>query len=113
MSEEMSLLLTRSDGKILNIKIIKKNEELKFIQDHKGWISKTFLYYEKLVYQYGGDENLRTDKIFFFGEKYDVQLIKDRMSFVVISENLKLITFHIADKRKYKDDIKKWYATQT
>jgi hypothetical protein len=32
---------------------------------------------------------------------------------VIVSDNLKSITFHVNDRRRYKDDVIKWYSSQT
>ena len=32
---------------------------------------------------------------------------------VIVSDNLKAITFHVNDRRRYKDDIRRWYFAQT
>jgi Skp family chaperone for outer membrane proteins len=32
---------------------------------------------------------------------------------VIVSDNLKTITFHVNDRRRYMDDLKRWYSSQT
>lgn len=133
----MSLPITLHDGKTLNIKIRKSsrvrdlrigvdvlgvyaivptNYNIKdlvdFIDKKKNWIASTSRYYEKLRLKYG-EQNLRTDTISFLGKRYRLQIIRDTMTYTIKSENLKIITFHVTNKRKYKDDIRKWYQVET
>jgi predicted metal-dependent hydrolase len=97
------------------------NDILNFIDGKKKWLQRQSDYYERLKSKYNnpdvfklgghGDDNT----ISFLGTKYLFDLIKDKTSsYIIRSDNLKKITFHITvDKRKYKDHIKKWYQTQT
>jgi predicted metal-dependent hydrolase len=57
--------------------------------------------------------NILTNTISFLGKRYRLKMIKDKMSSTMISENLKLIVFHVTDKRKYKNDIREWYEIET
>src|SRR5918992_3491995 len=133
----MSLPISLPDGKTLNIKIKKSiraknlrirvdvlgvyaivpaNYDVKdlvnFIDNKKNWIANASRYYDKLRMKYD-EQHLRTNTISFLGKRYQFKMIKDKISSILISENLKLITFHVADKRKYKNDILKWYEIET
>ena len=88
------------------------NDLLKLVQDKRDWILKSFKYYEKLRSRYS-HEHLKANTVCFLGNRYCLRIIKDRSSFVVLSENLKMITFHVANKRMFKDDIFKWYKNET
>ncbi|MGA7044086.1 MAG: SprT family zinc-dependent metalloprotease, partial [Nitrososphaeraceae archaeon] len=83
-----------------------------FINSKKNWILKTAEYYGKFIDDYG-QTNVNKDSIYFLGTKYKLQIIKDKISSIIISEGLKIVTLHVLDKRKYKEDIKKWYKNQT
>jgi len=133
----MSIPISLSNGKVLEIKI-KKSKRVKhlwlkadvygiyvvvplnysiekihdFIESKKKWILKTSEYYKKLQEGYG-EGNLAINTISFLGAIYRLQIVKDTSSSTVISDNLKLITFHVTDRRKYKYDIKEWYRRQT
>ena len=133
----MSIPISLSDGKVLDVKI-KKNKRVKhlwlkadvyglyavvpldysiekihnFIESKKKWILKTSEYYRKLREGYG-EGNLATNTISFLGAIYRLQVVKDKSSSTVLSDNLKVITFHVTDRRKYKYDIKEWYRRQT
>jgi predicted metal-dependent hydrolase len=133
----MSIPISLSNGKVLEIKI-KKSKRVKhlwlkadvygiyvvvplnysiekihnFIESKKKWILKTSEYYKKLREGYG-EGNLAINTISFLGAIYRLQIVKDTSSSTVISDNLKLITFHVTDRRKYKYDIKEWYRRQT
>ena len=60
-----------------------------------------------------GEENLRPGTICFLGKRYNLQITKDIVSSVILSDNLKKVTFHVTDKRRFKYDLKRWYITQT
>ena len=133
----MSIPISLSNGKVLEVKI-KNSKRVKhlwlkadvygvyavvplnysiekihdFIESKKKWILKTSEYYKKLREGYG-EENLAINTISFLGAIYRLQIVKDTSSSTVISDNLKLITFHVTDRRKYKYDIKEWYRRQT
>lgn len=83
-----------------------------FISDNKTWILKKIKYYTKLnsKLEYGP---LQKDEIIYIGKKYKIQFIKDALQYVVISENLKKITFHVRDRRTYKRNVANWYSEQT
>jgi predicted metal-dependent hydrolase len=133
----MSIPISLSNGKVLEVKI-KNSKRVKhlwlkadvygvyvvvpsnysiekihnFIESKKKWILKTSEYYKKLREGYG-EGNLAINTISFLGAIYRLQIVKDTSSSTVISDNLKLITFHVTDRRKYKYDIKEWYRRQT
>jgi predicted metal-dependent hydrolase len=133
----MSIPISLSNGKVLEVKI-KNSKRVKhlwlkadvygvyvvvplnysienihnFIESKKKWILKTSEYYKKLREGYG-EENLAINTISFLGAIYRLQIVKDTFPSTVISDNLKLITFHVTDRRKYKYDIKEWYRKQT
>jgi predicted metal-dependent hydrolase len=85
---------------------------MKFLDAKKGWILKTSEYYERVRNEYG-EENLKSGTICFLGKRYNLQITKDVASSVILSDNLKKITFHVTDKRRLKYDLKQWYITQT
>jgi len=96
------------------------NDILNFIDCKKKWLQKQSDYYERLKSKYNNQDIFDLDchdnnnTISYRGTKYLFDLIKDKTSHTIVSDNLKKITFHITvDKRKYKDYIKKWYQTQT
>jgi predicted metal-dependent hydrolase len=133
----MSIPISLSNGKVLEVKI-KNSKRVKhlwlkadvygvyvvvpsnysiekihnFIESKKKWILKTSEYYKKLREGYG-EGNLAINTISFLGAIYRLQIVKDTSSSAIISDNLKLITFHVTDRRKYKYDIKEWYRRQT
>jgi predicted metal-dependent hydrolase len=133
----MSIPISLSNGKVLEVKI-KNSKRVKhlwlkadvygiyvvvplnysiekihnFIESKKKWILKTSEYYKKLREGYG-EGNLAINTISFLGAIYRLQIVKDTSSYAIISDNLKLITFHVTDRRKYKYDIKEWYRRQT
>jgi predicted metal-dependent hydrolase len=70
---------------------------IRFIHSRKNWIFKVYEYYGRS----------------FLGSIYRLQIIRDKIPFNVVSHNLKIITFHVIDKRKYKEDIRRWYKSET
>jgi predicted metal-dependent hydrolase len=127
-----------SDGQILNIKIKtstkSKSVRLKaniygihviapvnydfenitgFIHSRKKWISKAYDYYAKFVDKFGQENSANGNLISFLGSPYKLQLVSDKTSYNIISDNLKVITFHVKDRRRYKEDIRGWYKSQT
>lgn len=87
-------------------------EVMKFLDIKKDWILQKSEYYERLRNEYG-EENLKLNTISFLGKRYNLRITKDVASSVIVSDNLKTITFHVNDRRRYKDDIKQWYTSQT
>ena len=86
-------------------------EELEsFVASKRNWILKTSQYYSKLKERYGG---LEPYTIYFLGSKYRFHVVKDRQPSTVISDTIKLITFHVNDMRRHKQHIHEWYKQQT
>jgi predicted metal-dependent hydrolase len=81
-----------------------------FVAAKRDWIIKTFGYYDRLRERCGGYE---AGTIYFLGSKYRFHLVRDRQKSAVVSDSMKVITFHIADRRKYKQEIQGWYKQQT
>ena len=84
-----------------------------FIHSRKKWISKVYDYYAKFVDKFGQENSINENSICFLGSTYKLQIVRDKISYNIISDNLKVITFHVKDRRKYKDDIRAWYNSQT
>jgi predicted metal-dependent hydrolase len=86
-------------------------EELEsFVASKRNWILKTYQYYNKLKERCGVLEPHTT---YFLGSKYRFHVVKDRQPSTVISNTIKLITFHVTDMRRYKQHIHEWYKQQT
>ena len=82
-------------------------EELEsFVSAKRDWIIKTSGYYAKLKERCGV---LEPDTIYFLGSKYRFHIVKDRQQSAIVSDAMKLITFHVVDKRKYKQEMQQWY----
>ena len=84
----------------------------KFINENNDWILKKTRFYKKLndKLEYGP---LQKDEIVYLGRKYRVQIVKDRIQYATISQNLMKITFHVKDRRKHRKSIVAWYREQT
>jgi predicted metal-dependent hydrolase len=87
-------------------------EVMKFLNLKKDWILQTSEYYQRLRNEYG-EENLKLNTIAFLGKRYNLKIAKDVGTSVIVSDNLKCITFHVNNRRRYKDDVKRWYSSQT
>ena len=85
---------------------------MKFLNLKKDWILQTSEYYARLRNEYG-EENLKLNTIAFLGKKYNLKITRDMGTSIIVSDNLKCITFHVKDRRRYKDDVKRWYSSQT
>jgi predicted metal-dependent hydrolase len=86
-------------------------EELEsFVTSKRDWILRTSQYYSKLKERNIG---LEPDTIYFLGSRYRFNVVKDRLSSAVVSDTIKLITFHVTDRRRYKQHIHEWYNQQT
>ena len=134
----MSVNVALSNGQILSIKIKRstksKSVRLKaniygihvvapvnydfenitgFIHSRKNWISKVYGYYAKFLDNFGQENSASENSISFLGSIYKLQIVRDKISYAIISDNLKIITFHVRDKRRYKEDIRGWYKSQT
>jgi predicted metal-dependent hydrolase len=81
-----------------------------FIASKRDWIIKTSRYYDKLKDRCGG---LEPRTIYYLGNKYQYQIVKDRQQSTVVSDTIKLITFHVTDMRRYKRQMHDWYKQQT
>ena len=88
------------------------NQVMRFLDSKKEWILKTLEYYERVRSNYV-EANLKSGTISFLGKRYNLQITKDIAPSVIVSDNLSKITFHVTDRRKYKDDLKQWYFAQT
>lgn len=80
-----------------------------FVQSKKGWISKTSQYYNKIKERTGHEDGT----LYYLGERYHYHIVKDRQPSAVVSEGMKVATFHVADMRTYKRNIQAWYREQT
>jgi predicted metal-dependent hydrolase len=87
-------------------------EILTFIESRKGWISKSVTYFEKITK--GLDPSLiQQDKVLFMGTPYELQTVKDRLSYLIVSESLGRITVHSPNERSRKKTILDFYRQHT
>jgi predicted metal-dependent hydrolase len=86
-------------------------EELEsFVSAKRDWIIRTSRYYNRLRERCGG---LEPGTIYFLGSRYRFHIVKDRQLSAVVSDAMKVITFHVADRRRYKQEMQEWYREQT
>ncbi len=86
-------------------------EELQsFVSAKRDWIIKTSRYYSRLKERCGEHE---PGTIYFLGSKYHFHVVKDRKQSAVVSDSIKVITFHVVDRRRYKQGVQEWYREQT
>jgi hypothetical protein len=86
-------------------------EELEsFVSAKRDWIIKTSRYYSRLKERCG---EIEPGVIYFLGSKYRFHVVKDRQRSAVVSDAMKVITFHVTDRRRYKLEMQKWYKEQT
>jgi predicted metal-dependent hydrolase len=84
-----------------------------FINSRSDWISKVYRYYATFVEKFGQKNDSGESFLTFMGSVYRLQIVNDRISYIIVSDNLKVIIFHVTDRRKYKRDIMAWYKRQT
>jgi predicted metal-dependent hydrolase len=90
-----------------------RTEELEsFVASKRNWILKTSRYYGKLRERCGGGE-LEPHTTYFLGSKYRFHVVKDKQPSTVVSETIKMITFHVVDMHRYKQHMHEWYKEQT
>ena len=86
-------------------------EELeRFVSAKKDWIVRTSRHYSRLKDRCGGIE---PNTIYFLGRRYLFHIVKDRQQSVAISDAMKIITFHVADRCRHRQEIQKWYKDWT
>ncbi|HXV45056.1 MAG TPA: SprT family zinc-dependent metalloprotease [Nitrososphaera sp.] len=81
-----------------------------FVSSKRDWIIKISRYYSRLKERCGG---LEPGTIYFLGNKYRFNVVKDRQRSVVVSDAMKVVTFHVIDRRRHKQDMEEWYREQT
>lgn len=83
-----------------------------FLKSKHTWIIKTYYYYKKFNPNFARkyDDGLY---IYYLGQKYKVNIVKDVVNNTTISSSLNKITFHLKNKKNYKKYIKEWYLSQT
>lgn len=81
-----------------------------FVTSKRNWILRTSQHYSKLKER---NEGLEPNSLYFLGSRYRFHVVKDKRPSTVVSDAIKLITFHVTDRRRYKQHIHEWYKQQT
>ena len=81
-----------------------------FVTSKRNWILRTSQHYSKLKER---NEGLEPNSLYFLGSRYRFHIVKDKRPSTVVSDAIKLITFHVTDRRRYKQHIHEWYKQQT
>jgi predicted metal-dependent hydrolase len=81
-----------------------------FVTSKRDWILRTSQHYSKLKERNGG---LEPNSLYFLGSRYRFHVVKDRRPSTLVSDAIKLITFHVTDRRRYKQHIHEWYKQHT
>jgi predicted metal-dependent hydrolase len=86
------------------------DELAQFVTSKRDWLRKTLRYYERIREKCGGfDESM----ILYKGAKYRYCIVADRIVAATVSDELKMITFHVPDRRKASAYQREWYRQQT
>lgn len=134
----MSIDVPLSNGQLLNIKIKRSTRSksiklraniygihvvapanydfqniTRFIHGRMDWISKVYKQYTKFVEKFGLENGSNENFLTFLGSVYKLRIVNDKNSYNIVSNTLKVITFHVTDRRKYKQDVTTWYKRQT
>ena len=80
-----------------------------FVESKKSWIARTAQHYDKIRERTGHQDGA----LYYLGNRYRYHIIKDRQQSATISEGMKVVTFHVTNKRSYRRNIKAWYREQT
>ena len=86
------------------------DELAQFVTSKQDWLRKTLRYYERLHEKCGGFDR---SMILYKGAKYRYNIVTDRMLAATVSDELKIITFHVPDRRKANAYQRAWYRQQT
>ena len=81
-----------------------------FVTSKQDWLRKTSRHFEKLKERCGGYD---PSTIFFKGARYRYAVVGDRLLSATVSDELKLITFHVPDKRRVASYQQAWFKQQT
>jgi hypothetical protein len=81
-----------------------------FISSKRNWLLKTSRYYSRLRERCGGHD---PDTIFFLGSRFRFNVVKDRLPSTIVSQDLKVITFHVVDSRRLRLHKLEWYRQHT
>jgi predicted metal-dependent hydrolase len=88
------------------------HEIITFIESKKEWISRSLNYFEEITQ--GLDPMLiQRRKVLFLGEPHDIQIVKDKICYVILSESLKRITVHSPNSDKRKKTMAEFYRQHT
>ena len=106
-------LMANINGFFLTVPVNSNDEKLNnFLKNKKDWITKTYNYYKKINSNFGKKYD-DTFNIYYLGQKYRVNFVKDVVNNVIISSSINKISFHLINKKNYKKYIKNWYLKQT
>jgi predicted metal-dependent hydrolase len=106
-------LMANINGFFLTVPVNSNEDKLNnFLQNKRDWITKTYDYYKKFNSNFGKKYDDKFN-IYYLGQKYRVDIVKDVVNNVVISSSINKISFHLKNKKNYKKYIKNWYLKQT
>ena len=104
-------LVSSLNGVQATVPINYRAEDLtSFVASKHDWILKTYHYYGKLKERC---REIEPYTIYFLGNKYRFHVVKVRQPSTIVSDTIKLITFHVTDMRRYKQHMCEWYKQQT
>ena len=81
-----------------------------FLASKRAWITSNHTYYEKLRQKCGGYD---PNTIFYLGNRYLLQIVRDKQTFATVSESMNLITFHVPSLKEHRSVVKQWYRDET
>ncbi|MGI0020240.1 MAG: M48 family metallopeptidase [Nitrososphaera sp.] len=81
----------------------------RFVESKKSWIARTAQHYDMIRERTGHEDGA----LYYLGSRYRYHVIKDRLPSATMSEGMKVVTFHVTDKRSYRRHITAWYREQT
>ena len=106
-------LMANIHGFFLTVPVNSNEAKLNnFLRNKKNWITKTYDHYKKFNSNFGKNYD-DTFYIYYLGQKYRVNIVKDVVNNAIISSSINKISFHVINKKNYKKYIKNWYLKQT
>ncbi|MGI0012142.1 MAG: M48 family metallopeptidase [Nitrososphaera sp.] len=85
------------------------DELSEFVARKRSWLVRTSKHYRRLKERCGGHE---PGTIYLLGSKYHYNVVKDRLPSTIVSDVMKMITFHVVDRRRFRQHLQEWYRRQ-
>jgi len=82
------------------------DELAEFVARKRSWLTRTSNYFRRVRDRCGGYD---PDTIYLLGSRYRFNVVKDRVPSTIVSDAMKIITFHVTDRRRFREHLQGWY----